>query len=207
MKLVLGTHNQNKRIELADLLRPYDLQVVSLADVDSPLSVVEDGDTFAENAAKKASQQAIHLGLWTIGEDSGLCVDALQGAPGIYSARYAGPEATDDSNIDKLIEALQGVPREKRSAHYVSHICLSDPQGEIRVACEARCHGRLRDRRYGTGGFGYDPLFEIPELDRTFGELQGAAKSVLSHRARAMRRFIPQLLATLNTAEVGAGGA
>ena len=199
MKVVLGTHNQKKRAELDRLLAPHQLQVLSLSDVSDPIAVVEDGSSFAENAAKKATQQAVHLGLWTIGEDSGLCVDALDGAPGIYSARYAGADATDERNNQQLLEALQGVPTERRAAHYVSHVCLADPEGKLRLACEAICRGRIRTQPAGTGGFGYDPLFEVRELHRTFGEMHGAAKSVLSHRARAMRQFIPQLLATMSS--------
>lgn len=137
--------------------------------------------------------------MWTVGEDSGLCVDALRGEPGIYSARYAGPDATDEDNNEKLIANLEGVPAAKRTAHYVCHVCLANSEGDVVVSCEAICRGRIREQPAGTGGFGYDPLFEIPELHRTFGQLEGPAKAVLSHRARAMRRFIPKLLAAIRT--------
>lgn len=197
MKIVLGTHNEKKRAELAALLSPFHIDVVSLGDLEDTIDVVEDGDSFAANAAKKASQQATHLGMWTVGEDSGLCVDALDGAPGIYSARYAGPNATDEQNNQKLLDALADVPDDKRGAHYVCHLCLADPKGVAVFDCGGICRGRIRRQPAGSGGFGYDPLFEILELHRTFGQMGGAAKSVLSHRARAMRRFVPKLLVAL----------
>jgi XTP/dITP diphosphohydrolase len=136
-----------------------------------------------------------------LGEDSGLCVEALGGAPGIYSARFSGPGATDASNNERLLTRLVGVPRERRGAYYVCHMTLSDPDGNVRIDCEGRCHGRIREQASGAGGFGYDPLFELAEYHRTFGELSGAVKAVLSHRARATRQFVPQLLGL-----VAAGG-
>jgi XTP/dITP diphosphohydrolase len=193
-QIVLGTHNEKKRGELAALLCPYGFCVKSLADFADAIEVVEDGATFAENAAKKASEQALHLGRWVIGEDSGLCVDALDGAPGVYSARFAGASATDEQNNQYLLAQLVGVSGQARAAHYVCHVALANPQGEVLVCCEAQCQGVLRTEPAGSHGFGYDPLFELPEYHKTFGELGPAAKSVLSHRARAMRRFVPQLL-------------
>ena len=155
--------------------------------------VVEDGDTFAANAAKKATEVAVKLNQWVIGEDSGLKVDALKGAPGIYSARYSGPNATDEANNEKLISELNGVPAEKRGAGYVCSVALSNPSGEVRLAVEGTCRGRIIDTPRGTGGFGYDPYFLIPEYHRTFGELAALVKQKLSHRARAFSRFTPAL--------------
>jgi XTP/dITP diphosphohydrolase len=195
--IVLGTHNRKKGLEMAQLLAPYQLQVKTLEDFDHPLEVPEDGDTFAANAALKASQQAAHLQQWVLAEDSGLTVDALQGAPGVYSARYSGPEATDDSNIDKLLEAMASVAPEHRTAHYVSHMTLADPRGEIRAESEASCNGRISLTRRGSAGFGYDPVFEILEYHCTFGELGDAVKAMLSHRGRAARRLLPQLVQLL----------
>ncbi len=192
---ILGTHNRKKREELDFLLRPHGFHVRTLDDFPTALEVDEDGTTFAANAAKKANEQAIHLGDWVLGEDSGLCVDALQGAPGVYSARFAGPDATDATNNRRLLEQLAGLPREKRTGHYVCHMSLSDPDGKIRIDCEATCRGILRTQPAGAGGFGYDPLFEIPEYHVTFGELGPHVKAVLSHRARASRMFLPRLLA------------
>ena len=152
-----------------------------------------------ENAVLKAAQQAIHLSAWVIGEDSGLCVDALNGSPGIHSARFASMEsntnASDEANNQRLLAELHDVPLEKRTAHYVSHIAFSDPSGNIRCQCESKCSGRIRLQAAGSGGFGYDPLFEIVELHKTFGELGPHFKSMISHRARAFRKFVRQLRA------------
>jgi XTP/dITP diphosphohydrolase len=122
-----------------------------------------------------------------IGEDSGICVDALGGKPGIYSARFAGDLATDEQNNQKLIEQLQG--ESKRSAHYVSHVALSDPQGRIVLNSEERCYGKIIDKPRGDAGFGYDPYFLVLEYDLTMAELGNQVKSLISHRAKAMRRF------------------
>lgn len=192
-RLVLGTANRKKGIELVDLLAPLGLRIESLADYPQAISVVEDGDSFAANAALKAQQQARHLGRWVLGEDSGLAVDPLGGAPGIYSARYSGAQATDESNNALLLAELDGVPLEKRAGHYVCHVALSDPSGAIRARAEALCRGRILTQPAGSGGFGYDPLFEILEYHRTFAELGLAVKAVLSHRSRAIRLLVPQL--------------
>lgn len=192
--LILGTHNRKKGIELLDLLRPLGIDVRTLADFADAIEVVEDGETFAANAAKKASEQARHLRQWVLAEDSGLCVDALRGAPGVYSARYSGTGATDETNNRRLIAELANVPLERRSAHYVCHAALADPQGTIRVTAEERCRGRIIDTPRGDAGFGYDPYFEIPEYHRTFAELGLAVKGALSHRARALRRIVPEIV-------------
>jgi len=191
--LVLGTGNVKKGIELAQLLAPYGLVLKTLADFDDPLDVVEDGDSFAANAALKATQQARHLGHWTLGEDSGISVAALDGAPGIYSARFSGEGATDDSNNQLLIEKLGQTPMEKRQAYYTCHMALSDPDGNIRETVECYCHGQIRFEAAGTAGFGYDPYFEVPEYHKSFGQLGDKVKSILSHRARAMRQLVPKL--------------
>jgi XTP/dITP diphosphohydrolase len=193
LELVLGTHNAKKRAELATLLAPFNIPVKTLADFPSPIEVIEDGTTFSANAQKKAVQQAQHLQTWVLGEDSGLCVDALGGAPGIYSARYAALDADDEMNNRHLLQQLAQVPTPQRTAHYVCHMSLSDPKGQIVIDCESTCLGRIRKQASGIHGFGYDPLFELVEYHRTFGELGPAAKSVLSHRARAMRLFLPKL--------------
>ena len=192
-EIVLGTHNQKKGIELDELLRPHGLVVRTLRDFDDPIHVVEDGDTFGENAAKKACQQAEHVNCWVIGEDSGLCVDALDGAPGIYSARFSGPDANDESNNQQLLEKLSGTPKEKRGAHYHCHVVVSDPMGNVRAEASSQCHGRILVKPLGTSGFGYDPLFFIPEYHQTFAQLGSTVKAVLSHRSRAMRQILPEL--------------
>lgn len=191
--LVVGTRNRKKLGELLALLGPHGFELRSLDDFPQAIEVDETGDTFTANATLKATLQALHLGHWVLGEDSGLAVDALDGAPGVYSARYSDPQATDERNNDKLLAALTGLPDERRGAHYVCHMTLSDPQGQVWIDCEGKCRGRIRRERAGAGGFGYDPLFEIVELHRTFGELPPAVKSVISHRARAVRLFVAEL--------------
>lgn len=191
--LIVGTGNRKKGIELAELLAPLGLQVLTLPDCPNAISVAEDGETFAANAVLKATLQARHLGHCVLADDSGLCVDALGGRPGVYSARYAGPEATDADNNRRLLEELGQTPPERRTAHYVCHITLADPTGAIRAEAEEYCHGRILSDYRGTGGFGYDPLFEIVEYHRTFGEFSPAVKACLSHRARALRKLLPAI--------------
>jgi XTP/dITP diphosphohydrolase len=192
--LILGTNNKKKGIELAELLTPFGLVLRTLADISDAIEVEETGTTFAENAILKATLQAKHLGCWVLGEDSGLSVDLLDGAPGVYSARFSGPNATDEKNNAKLLEALADRPLEERTAQYVCHAVLSDPQGNVRAEAEDYCRGRIMFEPNGCGGFGYDPLFEIPEYHRTFGQLGRTVKTVLSHRSRAMRTIIPKIV-------------
>jgi len=191
--LVLGTWNRKKGEELAAQLAPLGLELRTLADFPQALSVAEDGDSFQANARAKAVEQARHLGEWVLGEDSGLAVDALDGAPGIRSARFAGPAADDAANNRRLLEALAAVPAEQRSAHYVCHMVVADPEGTIRAESRAICRGRIINQARGSEGFGYDPLFEIPEYHRTLAELGLPVKRWLSHRGRAARQLIPLL--------------
>jgi XTP/dITP diphosphohydrolase len=191
--LVLGTGNRKKGQELARLLARAGLEIRTLADFPQAIEVVEDGETFAANAALKATEQARHLGQWVLADDSGLTVDALDGAPGVLSARYSGPAATDSDNNQKLLEALRGVPQEQRWARFVCHICVADPSGAIRGESDASCRGRILFAPSGSGGFGYDPLFEIVEYHRSFGALSPLVKAHLSHRSRAATRILPRL--------------
>ena len=199
--LVLGTHNRKKGKELERLLAPFGFHLKTLADFSDAIEVVEVGDSFAANATKKAIEQSRHLGHWLIGEDSGLEVDALGGAPGIYSARYTGEGANDKSNNQYLLEQLTNTPFAQRTAHYTCHIALADPSGNVRAECEARCHGRIATEPSGSTGFGYDPLFEVVEYHRTFGELGETVKSVLSHRSRAIGQILPQILTLVDSGE------
>lgn len=203
VSLVLGTHNQKKGLELVELLAPVGIEVQTLEAFPESIEVEETGTTFAENAALKASGQAKHLGLWVLGEDSGLVVDALKGAPGVYSARYSGPNATDEENNRHLLAELGNTPLERRTAHYVCHAALSNPSGEIVATQEAYCHGRIRFEAAGSGGFGYDPLFEIVEYHRTFGELGPKVKACFSHRSRAIRQMVPEIVRLLHSASAG----
>lgn len=201
LKLVLGTNNLAKGRELAALMNPYGFQVQTLKDVTNPIDVVEDGLTFAANAQKKACEQAKHLNCWVLADDSGIEIDRLDGKPGIYSARYAGENATDEDNNSKLLVELKDVAWEKRGARYYCHVAVADPSGTIRAETSGICRGRIRTARAGTNGFGYDPLFEILEYHRTFGELGPSVKKVISHRARAMRAIVPQLAHLAATGE------
>ena len=192
--LVLGTRNRKKVEELLPLLQPHGLELQSLADIPESIEIDETGETFAANAALKATLQAKKLKAWVLGEDSGLAVDALGGAPGVYSARFSGEGATDARNNACLLAKLAGVPLDKRTAHYVCHATLSDPEGNVRAEAEDVCCGRILFAEAGQGGFGYDPLFEIPEYHKTFGELGAAVKAVLSHRSRAIRALVPKIV-------------
>jgi XTP/dITP diphosphohydrolase len=191
--LVLGTRNRKKAAELVDLLAPLGIEIKTLADFPGSLEVEETGATFAENAALKAVTQARHLAAWVLGEDSGIVVDALDGRPGVFSARYSGPNATDESNNRRLLEELGDTPPERRAAHYDCHVVLADPQGAVHAQCSGVCRGRIRFEPAGTAGFGYDPLFEVVEYHRTFGELGEGVKAVLSHRARALELLVPRI--------------
>lgn len=179
------------------MLAPYQLTVATLAEFPEAIDVVEDGDTFAANARLKAVQQAKHLGHWVLADDSGIQIDALQGAPGSYSARFAGEPCDDGANNRLLLEKLEGLPPEKRGAQYYCHVTLADPSGEVRGESHGICRGRILAEPAGENGFGYDPLFEVREYHRTFGQLGPSVKRALSHRSRAMRAILPQVVKLL----------
>ena len=194
--LVLGTGNRKKGLEMAELFAPLGLEIKTLADFPETQNVVEDGGSFAENAYKKACEQSVFLNLPVLAEDSGLVVDALNGAPGIFSARFSGKNATDESNNALLLEKLAGVPWERRTAYYVCEMVLSDAEGRILAVTSGTCGGRIRFEQDGTNGFGYDPLFEVVEYHQTFGRLAPIVKQAISHRSRAarlMRNFLKTL--------------
>ena len=191
--LVLGSGNKKKLVELRLLLPADRFSLQPLSEIPEAIEVDETGTTFAENAALKATEQAKHLNRWVLAEDSGLSVDALKGAPGVYSARYGGTHGDDEANNAKLLQELDGVPMEKRTAKYHCHICLSDPDGNVRAVASGTCSGVIRTERSGTAGFGYDPYFEIREYHKTFADLDLAVKRALSHRSRALREFLPKL--------------
>jgi XTP/dITP diphosphohydrolase len=197
--LVLGSRNKKKIGEVLDLLAPHGIEVVGIAEFPGVPDVVEDGDSFAANAEKKARETALAVSRWVIAEDSGLCVDALGGAPGIYSARYAGAHGDDAANNAKLLRELAAVPDEKRTAYYVCHAVLCDPQGVVRARAEGHCHGRILRDHHGTNGFGYDPMFLVPEHNQTFGQLDAAIKQRISHRAKAFAELIPQVIRLLTS--------
>lgn len=204
--LVLGTTNQGKVRELVDLLAPLGIGCQSLADHAAAVEVEETGATFAENAALKATAQARALGRWVLAEDSGLVVAALGGAPGVHSARFSGALAgepriaTDARNNALLLERLAGRRGRERAAHYACHAALADPAGGIVAVAAGTCGGLIAEQPAGCGGFGYDPLFIVPEYHRTFGELPATVKAVISHRARALRAILPALVTALRGA-------
>jgi XTP/dITP diphosphohydrolase len=191
--LVVGTRNPKKREEILEILNDLPIEIRDLSAFPGAPDVVEDGNTFEANARKKASELARHLHHWVLGEDSGLVVPALGGRPGVYSARYAGKQGDDAANNRKLLAELAPFPDDRRAAYYVCTAALADPSGEVRAVVEGRCHGIIVKDYRGSGGFGYDPLFLIPEYHKTFGELSARAKHAISHRARALARLRPAL--------------
>ena len=191
--IVLASRNKKKTQEVSEILARVGFTVISVTDFCGVPDVEEDGRTFAENAAKKASEVARHLNQWDIGEDSGVMVDALHGDPAIYAAHYRGTGATEETNHATLIADVAAVPDDNRGAGYICSVALSNPVGEIRIACEGACRGRILRSANGDGGFGYDPYFLIPEYHLTFGQLSSVVKHRLSHRARAFAKFIPLL--------------
>jgi XTP/dITP diphosphohydrolase len=160
--------------------------------------VVEDGATFEANARKKAIELARALNQWVLGEDSGLVVPGLNGRPGVYSARYAGTQGDDAANNARLLAELAPLPDDRRAAYYFCTAALADPTGEVKAVTEGRCHGVIIREHRGSGGFGYDPLFLIPEYHRTFGELSSRVKHALSHRSRALEKLRPVLRTLAN---------
>jgi XTP/dITP diphosphohydrolase len=191
--LVLGTRNRKKREEIVEILADLGLTFGDLSEFPGAAEVVEDADTFEGNARKKAAETAKVLQQWVLAEDSGLVVPVLKGEPGVYSARYAGKQGDDEANNDKLLTQMANVPDELRGAYYVCFGAVANPAGEVCATSEGRCHGVIIRERRGKGGFGYDPLFLIPEFHRTFGELSSVVKHALSHRARALERLRPAL--------------
>ena len=186
MKLVIATNNAGKVREIRDKFEGIPgLEILTPANFPDPPAVVEDGETFIDNAVKKARALAAHTGLTSLADDSGLVVDALGGRPGVHSARYGGEGADDNARNRMLLEEMRGIPREKRGARFVCAIAIVFPAGECRVA-EGTCEGVITDAMRGHGGFGYDPIFLLPDLGRTMAELTLEEKNRISHRARAL---------------------
>jgi XTP/dITP diphosphohydrolase len=191
--LVLGTRNAKKRGELLEILADLPIELRDLTAYPQAPQVEEDGQTFEDNARKKAVVLAQALGEWVLGEDSGLVVPALAGRPGVYSARYAGQQGNDAANNARLLAELAPLPADQHGAFYVCTAALADPSGEVKAVVEGRCHGVIIAEHRGNGGFGYDPLFLIPEYHQTFGELSARVKHALSHRGRALAQLRPAL--------------
>lgn len=186
-RCLIATHNEHKHRELARILEPLGFEVVTDRDLGLSLPEVEEtGETFAENARLKAESACRFTGLTAIADDSGLMVDALDGEPGVYSARYAGEHATAEDCNRKLLAVLETVPDGKRTARFVCHICCVFPDGR-RVDAEGVCEGVIGRVARGENGFGYDPLFY--RGDKSFAELSSAEKDAVSHRGAALRRL------------------
>ncbi len=193
-ELIVATRNTKKLFEIKDLLKDVDLKITSLLDYDGLPFVEEDGTTFSQNAIKKAVTIAMYTGKLTMGEDSGLEVKALGNKPGVYSARYAGENATDEANNRKLLKELAGLPSPAmklgggRQARYRCFVALADSKKLIDVV-SGSCRGVISLKEKGTNGFGYDPLFLIPKYGKTFAELNPEIKAGMSHRSRALKKF------------------
>jgi len=182
--IVLATTNKGKTKEFRELLKDFPIEIKDLGDFGPIPEIIEDGETFDDNAYKKASFTAKVLGFPAMADDSGLCVEALDGAPGVYSARYAGEAATDAQNVAKLLDALKD--EENRKAAFECVISIAVPTGAA-LTYENRCEGVLTREPAGENGFGYDPLFFFPELNKTFAQLSIAEKAEISHRGKALK--------------------
>ncbi len=190
ISLVIATGNPGKITEIQELLTGFPIEIKSLADFGPIPEVAEDGETFDENAYKKASFTAKILGIPALADDSGLMVEALGGAPGVLSARYAGENATDAQRVAKLLKAMQG--QTHRKAAFECVISIAVPSGPA-LTYEARCEGLIAEQPTGQSGFGYDPLFFYPPLNKTFGQMTIAEKSQVSHRGKALQELIQEL--------------
>ena len=196
MKIFLATKNKGKIEDFKKLTEDMDIEVVTILDnIDIP-DVVEDGDTFEENSAKKALEIAKYTGIVTVSDDSGLCVDYLNGAPGVYSARYSGENATDESNMDKLLEDLKDVKKEDRKAHFVSVVSIAFPDGTVK-SFRGETQGEILFEKEGNNGFGYDPLFYSYDLGKSFGVATIDEKKSVSHRGRAFEKLKKEVLEKL----------
>jgi XTP/dITP diphosphohydrolase len=195
-KILVASTNPGKLKELREML-DGDIEWVSLSDFPNIGEIEEDGKTFAENARKKAIGYAKATGLWTLADDSGLVIDALGGQPGVKSARFAGAKVKDRKiidrkNFEKVLNLLKNVPREKRSARFVCCLCLASSE-KVLIETEGTLEGIIIDKPAGENGFGYDPIFFVPKLNKTVAQLAGEEKNAISHRGQAIRRLKPQL--------------
>lgn len=202
MELLLASGNAKKLGEVRGLLEPLGVRVLAPSEVGGLPEVIEDQPDFAGNARKKAVEAALHTGRWCLADDSGLEVDALDGAPGVRSARYAGEPCDDARNNAKLLSELEGLPASERGARFVCALALADPSGSVVAIVCGTAQGRILEHARGTRDFGYDPLFLFteeghPETGRGFAELETAEKAAVSHRGRALRALLDLLPAHL----------
>ena len=190
LKFVLATHNPGKLKEMSAVLGQLGVEVVMPADLGIIVDVEETGETFAENAMLKAKAICAAANLPAIADDSGLCVDALNGGPGVYSARYGGEELDDRARYTLLLNSMRGVPT--RSAHFCCAVACAFPNGDT-LSAEGRCDGAIAFAPIGQGGFGYDPVFLVPEKAKTFAQMTDEEKDDISHRGKALRAFAGEL--------------
>ena len=198
-ELIIATRNEKKLRELKRYVKPLGLKAISLKDISGAPDIIEDGRTFEENAKKKALTVSNFTGGLVLADDSGLTVEALNGLPGVKSARFAGDGKTDRKNNLKLLKSLEGLPPKKRGARFVCNVAIAD-KGRIIANIEKTCRGRIGFQIRGRHGFGYDPLFVIPKYNKTFGELGARVKDRMSHRSKALekaRDFLKKYLRSL----------
>ncbi len=187
MKFIIATHNMKKRAEMERILSPLGIEVLTAEMAGITLTdVPETGETFEENAVLKAESGCRESGMPCIADDSGLAVDFLGGAPGVYSARYSGVHGNDEANIQKLLKNLEDAPEEKRTARFVCAVCVCFPDGRKFTVC-GKCEGKIGFEKHGNGGFGYDPVFMVGE--KSFAELSAQEKDKISHRGNALRKL------------------
>lgn len=210
LKILVATTNPGKLKELSEMLGelPIHIEWLSLRDFPDVSEVAEDGDTFAENARKKAVGYAEATGHWTLADDSGLVIDALDGAPGVYSARYAADECSsndrktvDRANYEKALRLLGNVPDAERTARFKCCLCLADGRGNVLLETDGAVEGVINHGPLGDNGFGYDPIFYIPERGKTAAQLENHEKNRISHRGNAISRFKPLLRSLLDRPE------
>jgi len=187
-KVIIATQNKGKAKDFEAIFKPYGYEVLTLADVAPDMDVEETGTTFEENAILKAEAVAERLGTMVIADDSGLQIDALNGEPGVYSARYAGQEKSDEANIHKVLENLKEVPEADRTARFYCALAVAGPGMET-MTFFGTCEGRILHEKLGTNGFGYDPIFYVTDLDKSMAELSPEEKGQISHRGNALRKL------------------
>jgi len=201
-KILVATTNPGKIAEIRSML-DFDIEWLGLSDFPNVSEVPEQGRTFAENARTKALGYAKQTGLWTIADDSGLVIDALDGAPGVHSARFSGAKdknrtLLDQKNMAKALKLLEGVPKEKRTARFVCCLCLSTSE-EVLAETEGKLEGIITEKEIGSNGFGYDPIFFVPSLGKTVAQITHEQKNAISHRGNAIRKLKPILNKLLST--------
>ena len=198
-EIFIATNNKGKAKDFEALFHPLGIEVKTLADLPEAIDVEETGVTFEENAILKAEEVAKRFNTFVIADDSGLEIDALNGEPGVYSARYAGEAKDDEANIDKVLTQLENVPTQERTARFRCVLAVAAPGIET-VTIDGSCEGLITTERIGTEGFGYDPIFYVPKYERTMAQMTAEEKGKISHRGQAIKKLRPQLAPLLKEA-------